>query len=296
MISRRVMLASPLVLMAVREAAAATKMTLAMHQGTSSGAGYRNALEGWARAGIKQVELTAASVDGFLKTDSLPAARRILTDLGMTPVSAATGTFGVWEPGPMRAAAVENFKRRAEMFAGLGLTRVYTPSAATQKFTQDDYKTGADNMREIGVIAKQFGMTAMIEATRASTFVAALPTMLTMTRAAGNVAPLLDCYHFWAGPSKLEDLDLIRPGEIGHMHFQDTPDTPRELLEQTTRVIPGDGVAPLVAILRKLSDKGYAGALSVELFLPRFTQGDPYEVAREIRQKSEVIMRRADVL
>jgi 2-keto-myo-inositol isomerase len=296
MISRRVMLVSPLALLAVREASAAGKMTLAMHQQTSNGAGYRKSLEGWSRAGIKNVELTAASVDEFLKTDSLPAARRLLTDLGLTPVSSASGTFGIWEPGPNRAAAVENFKRRCDMFAALGLTRIYTPSAATQKFTQDDYKTGADNMREIGAIAKQAGMTAMIEATRASTFVAALPTMLTMTRAAGNVAPLLDCYHFWSGPSKLEDLDLIRPGEIGHMHFQDTPDLPRELLEQTTRVIPGDGVAPLVTILRKVANKGYAGSLSVELFLPKFTQGDPFEVAREIRQKSEAVMRRAGVM
>ena len=290
------MLVGPLVLMAVREASAAGKMTLAMHQQTSAGAGYRNSLEGWSRAGIKNVELTAASVDAFLKTDSLAAARRVLTDLGLTPVSSASGAFGVWEPGPNRAAAVENFKRRSDMFAGLGLTRIYTPSAATQKFTQDDYKAGADNMREIGAIAKQFGITAMIEATRASTFVASLPTMLTMTRAAGNVMPLLDCYHFWSGPSKLEDLDLIRPGEIGHVHFQDTPELPRELLEQTTRVIPGDGVAPLPTILRKLASKGYAGPLSVELFLPKFTQGDPFEVAREIRQKSEAVMRRAGVM
>ena len=60
---------------------------------------------------------------------------------------------------------------------------------------------------------------------------------------------------------------------------------PRELLDQATRVIPGDGVTPLVTILRKLAEKGYAGPLSVELFLPKFQQGDPFEVAREIRQK-----------
>jgi 2-keto-myo-inositol isomerase len=296
MISRRLMLMSPLALSAVRELSAAGKMTLAMHQNTSSGAGYVKSLEGWSKAGIKNVELTNGSIDAFLKTDSLPAARRVLTDLGLTPVCAASGAFGIWEPGPNRTAAVETFKRRCEMYAALGLTRIYTPSAATQKFTPEDFKAGADNMREIGVIAKQSGMSALIEATRASTFVASLPTMLTMTRAAGNVAPLLDCYHFWAGPSKLEDLDLIRRGEIGHMHFQDTPDMPRELLDQTTRIIPGDGVAPLQQILRKLADKDYNGSLSVELFLPKFTQGDPFEVAREIRQKSEVVMRRAGVM
>ena len=47
---------------------------------------------------------------------------------------------------------------------------------------------------------------------------------------------------------------------------------PRELLDNTTRYIPGDGISPLVRILRKLSEKGYAGPLSVELFLPEFTR------------------------
>jgi sugar phosphate isomerase/epimerase len=110
------------------------------------------------------------------------------------------------------------------------------------------------------------------------------------------MAPLLDFYHFWSGLNKLEDLDLIRPREIGHVHFQDIPDMPRELLDNTTRFIPGDGIAPLTTILRKLSSKEYAGSLSVELFLPKFQQGDPFEIAREIRQKAENVMRRARVM
>ena len=69
------------------------------------------------------------------------------------------------------------------------------------------------------------------------------------------------------------------------------------MLDTTTRVIPGDGVTPLTTILRKLAEKGdYAGPLSVELFLPRFQEGDPFEVVREIKGKSEAVMRRAKVM
>ncbi len=70
---------------------------------------------------------------------------------------------------------------------------------------------------------------------------------------------------------------------------------PRELLDSTTRYIPGDGVCPMERLLRKIAEKGYAGTLSVELFLPRFQQGDPYEVAGEIRRKAESVMRKAGV-
>ena len=295
MLSRRAMLLTPAVL-AVARVSSAAGMTLAMHQNTSSAAGYRGSLEGWARAGIKNVELTNTLIDAFLKTDTLAAAGRILTDLGLTPVCAASGGFGVWEPGDKRQELLESYTKRCEMYATLGLKRIYTPSAATQRFTPEDFKSGPDRMREVGEIARKFGLRATIEATRTSTYVSSLPTMLTMTRAAGNVDPLLDFYHFWSGPNKLEDLDLIRNGEIGHVHFQDVPDMPRELLDQQSRFIPGDGVAPLNLILRKLSDKGYAGPLSVELFLPQFSQRDPFEVASEIRKKSEAVMRKAGVM
>jgi 4-hydroxyphenylpyruvate dioxygenase len=292
------MLVTPVAMMIAAEAAAAGKMTLALHQNTSAAAGYRASLEGWARAGIKNVEITAAQLDAFLKNDSLAAAHRVLTDNGLTPVSAACGVGGLWEPNPNHATALDNLKKRCEQLAELGLKHIYAPVGGMQKFTEDDYKTGADNMRSAGDLVQQFDMRMTAEFTRGSSFISTLRTMLQVTRAAAHprVKPLLDCYHFWSGNNKLEDLDLIRPGEIGHVHFQDVPDMPRELLDNTTRLIPGDGISPLNAILRKLADKGYAGPLSVELFLPKYQQADPFTLAQEIRQKAEGVMRKARVL
>ena len=91
MLSRRELLATPMAMMVAAEAIGATRMTLAIHQNTSAAAGYRGSLEGWARAGITHVEITAALLDGFLKTESLASARRVLTDHGLTAVSAACG-------------------------------------------------------------------------------------------------------------------------------------------------------------------------------------------------------------
>ena len=299
-LSRRGMLLAPVALAATSAVATAAnekKMTLAMHQNTSNGAGYRRSLEGWARAGIKDVEITNVLLDEFLKTDSLASARGVITDLGLNLVHGATGVTELWEPNPNRAAALENLKRRCEMFSNMGLNRVYATTATNKKVTEEDYKAAPENMHDAGEVAKQFNMSLRIEFLRTSPFISTLPTLLKMTRAAAhpNIVPMLDCYHFWSGLSKLEDLDMLRPDELGHVHFQDVPDMPREMLDSSTRIIPGDGISPLVRILGKLSEKGYAGPLSVELFLPKFQQGDPYEVAREIRVKSEVVMRKAGV-
>src|SRR5271169_4897048 len=93
-LSRRDMLLTPMALSATSAASAVAgekKMTLAMHQNTSNGAGYRKSLEGWARAGIKDVEITNSLLDEFLKTDSLASARRVIGDLGLNLIHGATG-------------------------------------------------------------------------------------------------------------------------------------------------------------------------------------------------------------
>jgi 2-keto-myo-inositol isomerase len=298
--TRRDLLLAPAALLAMRAAAKAAngKMTLAMHQNTSSRAGFRGSLDGWAKAGIKDVEITNNLLDAFLKSETLATARRLIGDLGLTPVSGACGVNGLIEPNPNRATALDSFKRRCEMWAELGLPRIYSTTATTVKPAPDDYKAAADHVREVGQIAAQFKLIAMFEFVRQSTFASTLPTILSITRAAGqpNVGPLFDFYHFWSGHNRLEDMDGLRPGEIKHVHFQDVPGMPREMLDATTRLIPGDGVSPIDAMLGKLAGNGYDGALSVELFLPRFSEGDPFEVAREIRGKCEPVMRRAKVL
>src|SRR5688500_20329136 len=75
MLSRREMLLAPAALLAMRAAEAADgKMTLALHQNTSSRAGFRGSLEGWAKAGIKEVEITNNLLDGFLKSEKIGRA------------------------------------------------------------------------------------------------------------------------------------------------------------------------------------------------------------------------------
>ena len=161
----------------------------------------------------------------------------------------------------------------------------------------DDYAATPGCIREAGEIAREHGLVAMIEFTRSSTHLSTLTTALAMIRAAEhpNVRPMLDFFHFWSGTSN-EDLDQLQPGELGHVHFQDLLDTPRELIDNDSRLIPGDGIAPVVRILQKLAEKDYTGALSVELFRAEDVEGDPFEVATEIRAKCEAVMSEAGVL
>ena len=150
-------------------------------------------------------------MEAFVAKEGMPAARRLLSDLGLTAVSSG-GVVGLAQPLPGRAKALEDLKRIGEMMAALGVDRMVCPCHATGKFTADDYRKGVDNLREAGEIVKPFGIVAMLEFMSGSSFIGTLPTALRMTRDAAHshVKPMFDCYHFWAGLSKFEDLDLIR--------------------------------------------------------------------------------------
>jgi len=136
-------------------------------------------------------------------------------------------------------------------------------------------------------------VSLMLEFARTSRFAACLSTALKLVRDANhpNVRVMIDTYHFWGGTSKFEDLELLRDGELHHLHFEDMPADPlRELLGQPNRQFPGEGIAPLRRIVEVLKRKGYAGPASLEMFSPTIQAMDPYQVAMKARATIEPLL------
>lgn len=256
-------------------------LQVCMHGITSDGFDFRRCMEGWARAGIVAVEPDLVKAREYEETHGRGAARKLLDALGLQACSSTNQLF-LDEDSEQRPVAVESLRWKVEMAASLGADRLVVPSTASQSHTMADYATLQDYLHEAAAIAQPFGVTLMLEFTRNSRLVNNLRTSLEVVRRVGhpNLGIMIDLYHFWAGPSKMEDLDLIRPGEVCHVHFADTPAfPPLEVAEQKHRVFPGEGIAPLQKILDKLVALEYQGALSLELFDPEIRSTDPQQIA-----------------
>ena len=267
-------------------------MFVCMHEATSDPFDYRTAMEGYAKAGIRAVEPSLLKVREFAQKESPAAAKALLDDLGLRAVS-SSNQVGLAEPGEARARSLEDLKWKVELARTIGCDRLVAPSTGTGQYTEDDYKLGADHLREAAEIAKPFGVSLMLEFTRTSRFVASLPTALKMVRDANhpNVRVMMDTYHFWGGISKFEDLELLQDGELHHLHFEDVPaDPPREIQGQPHRVFPGEGIAPLRRIVELLKRKKYAGAASLEMFNSAIQAMDPYQVAMRARAAIEPLI------
>ena len=271
-----------------------------VHQASTSRYDFKTSVEGIAKAGVRAVEVDIAKVREFAKTESVATAKRLVDDLGVRPVSSSNhlgfvdATAAQLQSG---GASLDTLKEKLEIVQAMGCDRIVCPSTSTGATTPDDFKRGAENLRAGGELAKTYGVILMLEFTKTSTLAGTLPSALKLVRDANhpNVRVMLDTFHFWAGLSKFEDLELLRDGELAHLHFEDIPaDPPRETIgSQQHRTFPGEGSAPLRRIIEVLKRKRYAGPASLEIFQSgtvAIQSMDPFQLATRAKAAIEPLI------
>ncbi|MDR7523244.1 MAG: sugar phosphate isomerase/epimerase [Armatimonadota bacterium] len=94
------------------------------------------------------------------------------------------------------------------------------------------------------------------------------------------VGLVIDAFHFYVGGSQPEDLDGLDASRLFIVHLDDAEPGEPASLTDAQRLLPGEGVIPLKALVARLEQLGYRGAYSLELFRPEYWAQDPAEVAR----------------
>ena len=96
-----------------------------------------------------------------------------------------------------------------------------------------------------------------------------------------NLGLVVDAFHFYVGGSRLEDLARLDQGRLAIVHLADVDHADRSKLGKPNRVLPGEGVLPLKALVDAVKRLGYRGAYSLELFREEYWAMDPMIVARK---------------
>ncbi len=105
---------------------------------------------------------------------------------------------------------------------------------------------------------------------------------------------LLDVFHIYKGGSDFAGVRLFNGSALHVFHMNDYPTKPpRAKITDADRVYPGDGSAPLVALLRTLQAIRFSGLLSLELFNRQYWKLDALSVARTGLAKLRAIVDRA---
>lgn len=89
---------------------------------------------------------------------------------------------------------------------------------------------------------------------------------------------VLDSCHWHA--SGAQPLDRYPIDRLVLVHLNDAPAKPPREIEDADRVLPGEGVINLKALIRELRAGNYAGPWSLETFNPEYWAQDPEDIAR----------------
>ncbi len=179
--------------------------------------------------------------------------------------------------GPAREQATARFRSSLELAhaAGCRTASIGSPLQAS------DFSLAVDVFHTFAQYAGQLGMQLGIE------FVGYAPQINSITSAwqlidqAGmeNTGLVIDSYHFFAGPSRLDDLKNIPPSRIFGVHLSDSPAAPCDPSGDVDRLMPGDGQLPLSQLVTDLAANGYKGHWHLECIQPRDFVTDMAEVA-----------------
>jgi len=157
---------------------------------------------------------------------------------------------------------------------------VAVPLVGPEKILKTDIKNSCiEVLREFSDIAEPYGIKIAAEfighpQCTVNTFGQMYDIIEAVDRA--NVGIVLDCFHFHAMGSDLEDLERADVSKIFICHIDDVEDFPIGFLTDEDRLWPGLGAIDLTSILTLLKEKNYDGAISVELFRPEY-----YELSAE---------------
>ncbi|MFP3669640.1 2-keto-myo-inositol isomerase [Priestia sp. SIMBA_032] len=180
---------------------------------------------------------------------------------------------------------INEFKEMMDIAKSLGVKYVVAvPLVTEQKILKQDIKKSCVKvLKELSDIAEPYGVKIAVEFVghpqcTVNTFGQAYDIVETVNRE--NVGLVLDCFHFHAMGSDIEDLKRADGSKIFILHIDDTEDFPIGFLTDEDRVWPGLGAIDLDSILSTLKEIGFADVVSVELFRPEYYKLDAEEAIK----------------
>ncbi len=236
-----------------------------------------------AKAGYDGIEIWLNDVEEYLKSGGkLDELRRVLSSEGLKVESAIAFANWIVDDDAARAKGLEVAKRDMEVVRLLGGRRIAAPPAGATDKPGLDLRAAADRYRKLLEIGSQFEVAPQLEVWGFSKNLHKLSEVLFVAAEAAHpdACILPDVYHLYKGGNSFSSLPLLSGTKIHVFHMNDYPaDPPRETINDSHRVYPTDGIAPLSYILQQLRASGFQGVLSLELFNPEYWKQDAAEVA-----------------
>lgn len=260
-------------------------MKIALNGATTMHADLATDIKAAGAAGYDLVEIWAAKLREYLKTNTPADLKSALAESSVSPYSINSIehiTFRTPEDYEEIKAECEELSGIA---AGIGCPYIVVvpgklPENASEEYIIDE---SARVLDELGDIAEKHGVSLAFEflgQTDCSVQTLDLAKTIVEKVDRDNIGLVIDTFHFYAGNSTFEAIDALDPAKLFIFHINDAENLPKETLTDAHRLYPGTGILPIREIKAAFDRIGYDRMVSIEIFRPEYWNQDPYEVAR----------------
>jgi 4-hydroxyphenylpyruvate dioxygenase len=250
-------------------------------EATTMAASFAEDVQAFAGAGFRAMEAWLTKLETYLEQHSLPETKRLLEDQQMTVAAASYQGGLLLSQGEQRRVYFDHFRRRLELCQALSIPLLLVVADFAGEVEQTALERSVVSLKQAAQWAAGFDVALGLEFRSSSTFCSSLSTAIALVAqcAEPNVGINFDVFHYYTGPSKLEDLTLLTPHNLAFVQVSDLSGVPRELARDGDRILPGDGEFQFRPILEQIRSIGYDGNVSLELMNPVLWQMKAAQVA-----------------
>ena len=213
---------------------------------------------------------------------SLIDLKKRIDDHGLTVESGIGFANWIVDDEEERRQGLETARHDMDLLRSLGGKRIAAPPAGAQNGPVLDLFDVIDRYRALLEVGDACDVVPQLEVWGFSQNLHRLGHSVAVCVESNHPKACLlpDVYHLFKGGSGFGGLDLLSDDAIQVFHMNDYPASPsREEMNDSHRVYPGDGIAPLNSILQSIAGNSRSVTLSLELFNPDYWKLDAMEVA-----------------
>lgn len=244
-------------------------------------------------AGFELVELRSNKLYDYLETKSVDDLKALLAETGVGVLSINTLEHITWRSDEDYAAIKDECEKLSAISSAIGCPYVLSVPGSLRQGPKTDEETIAESVRVLNELADiaephriKIGFEFLGEAGNSVTTLD-LGSKIVDLVGRESVGNVIDTYHFYAGSSSWEALENLDPQKLFIFHINGAEDLPKDQLNDSKRLYPGEGVLPIARMKETLDKIGYDGPASVEIFRPEYWERNPFVVAAEAKQAAE---------
>ncbi len=270
-------------------------MKIALNGATTMSADLKIDIQAASAAGYELIEIWAAKLYEFLKTNTVADLKLLLDEYNLEPYSINSIEHITFR----RAADYQKIKTETEELSRIAGEIncpyvVVVPGKSPENATEEEIiDESVKVLNELADIAEKYDVGLAFEFLgQADCSVQTLDLDKKIIEKVNreNVGLVIDTFHFYAGNSTFEAIETLDPKKLFIFHINDAEDLPKGDLTDAHRLYPGEGILPIKEIKQRFDRIGYDRMVSIEIFRPEYWNEDPFEVARKAKAATEKVL------